>query len=121
MEESITSKEYEIQEVLELECPEIFGVLSVIKISESEVEAKLDQVGKIIGFGFSGGFCCGHDGVDNAKEGGLVSLGRWVLDDVVFKMTGELFIHYSVGLGVWVFLGLGRLSRRWVVAITPHS
>ena len=37
------------------------------RITSSRVQAKLDQVGNMTGFGVSGGFHCGHDGVYDSK------------------------------------------------------
>ena len=43
-----------------------------------------------------GGCHCGHDGVDDTKGDGLILIGRWVLDAVGFKLTGETPVQSSV-------------------------
>ena len=53
------------------------------------------------GFGFGGGGCRGHNGFDDTKGGGLLSLGGGVLYVICFKLTGETPIQSGVGLRLW--------------------
>ena len=61
----------------------------------------MDQISNITCFGGGGGdiggdggsFRCGHDGVDNAKGGGLFLLDRWVLDAIGFKLVDETYVY----------------------------
>ena len=48
---------------------------------------------------------CGHNGVDNAKGGGLFSFEQRIFDAVGFKLTGEVSVQSGVGLGVWKIYG----------------
>ena len=74
--------------------------LGVLARPEIEVEAQLDQTGNMAGFGVRGCGRCGHDGLDDAEGGGLISLDRRVLNTVGFKLTGKASIQSGVGLGV---------------------
>ena len=67
--ESIPNKEDRFQEVSKLDCLEMTSALDVFTQPEVEVEALLDQVSDISGFGVGGGGYCGHAGVDNTKGG----------------------------------------------------
>ena len=71
-------------------------VLGVLSQYDTEVEAELDQVGNVTGFGFSVSCRCSHYIVDNAKEGGLRLLDRWVLDALGLKLPGEAPVHSGV-------------------------
>ena len=50
------------------------GTLGVFTRPESEVEAQLEHIGYMWGFGIGGGGRSGHDGVDNAKGGAFSGL-----------------------------------------------
>ena len=78
---------------------------SVFAQAESELEAQLDQIGYMMGFGVGGGGRCGHYGLNNAKGGGISLLNQRVLDAIYFKLTDGAYIQSGVGLGVW------RISR----------
>ena len=77
------------------------GALGVFTQPEAEVEAQCDQVGDLTGFGVVGCGHCSHDGVENAKGGGLFLFDSRVIYTVVFKLVGELSVQSGVGLGVW--------------------
>ena len=77
------------------------SALCVLTQPEAEVEYQLDHVGYLTGFGVVGDCRCGHNGVDNAKGGGIFSFERRVLNAVGFNMTGEATAQSSVSLGVW--------------------
>ena len=77
------------------------GALGVITQPESELEARLDQVGDVSGFGFGGGGFRNHNGLDDSKGGGFLSLDKWFLDAIGFKLTAEAPVQSGVGLGVW--------------------
>ena len=81
------------------------GALCVFTRTEAEVEAQLDQVGNMTGFGVEGGGCHGHDGLENSERDGLFLFDRRFLDVVGFKLMSEASVQSSVGLVVW------RLSR----------
>ena len=57
------------------------------------------------GFGVGGGGRRGHDGLENAKGGGLLSFYWRVLDSVGSNLEGEASVQSGIGLGIW------RLSR----------
>ena len=65
------------------------SALGVIAQPEAEVEAQLDQVGNMTGFGVGFGGHRSQFGLDNAKGGGLLLFDRKVLDAIYFKLTGE--------------------------------
>ena len=87
-------------------------VLGVLSQPETEVEANLDQVGDIAGFGFSGGCRCSRIGLDDAKGGGLLFLYKFFLNAVVFKLNGEAPFQSGVVLGIWDFYAVGKATRR---------
>ena len=72
-------------------------------------------------FWVSGSCRCFHDGVDDTKGYGLLLIGRWFLFSIGFKMTGEVPVQASVGLGVWGNFGPGSPSRMWVTKTTPYA
>ena len=94
------NEEEEVQEGTELDCSAVTGALGVFTQPEAEVEAQLDQVGDMTGFGVGGGGCYVHDGMDNSKGGSFFSFDRRVLNVVGFKLIGEASVQSGVGLGV---------------------
>ena len=116
-EESIPNEEDKFQEGPELDWLAVAGALGVFTRSEAEVDAQLDQVGNLTGFGVGGDGRCGYGGVDNAKGGGLFLFDRRVLDAVGFKLPGERSAQSGVGMSVWriywvreAIQGVGRLN-----------
>ena len=107
-EESILSEEEKVQEGPELGCLAVTGEFGVFAQPEAEVEAQLVQVGGMTGFSVGGGVRRGHDGFENAKEGGLFLFDRRVLDAVGFKLLGETSVQSGVGLGVWRLSWVGE-------------
>ena len=66
-EESIPNEEDKVQEGTKLDCSVVAGVLGVFVRPGAEIEARLDQVGDLPGFGVGGDGRCSHDGVDNSE------------------------------------------------------
>ena len=79
-----------------MDFPVMSCVLGVLSQPETEVEANLDQVGDIAGFGFSGGCRCSRIGLDDAKGGGLLFLYRFFLNAVFFKLMGQTHVQSNV-------------------------
>ena len=73
-EESITDNEDKVQEGEELECSAVTNALGALAQPELEVQAQLDQVVNLTGYGFGVGGRSGHNILDDAKGGGLLSL-----------------------------------------------
>ena len=83
------------------------SALVVFAQPEAEVEAQLDQVGDMKGFGVGGDVHRGHNGLDNSKGYSLLFFDRRVLGAIGFKLVGEAYVQSGVGLGI------RRLSRVW--------
>ena len=73
-EESIPNGEEKVQEGPECACLAVTSALDVFTQPEAEVEAQLDQVGDMSGFGVGGGGRCSHDRVDNVEGDGISRL-----------------------------------------------
>ena len=98
-EDLIPKKEDKVQEGPGLDCSLVTGALGVLVRPEVEVEYQLDQVGKMTGFGVVIGAHYSHSVLDNAKWGILFSFDWRFLNDIYFKLTGELYVLFSVGFG----------------------
>ena len=72
------------------------------------MESQLDQVGNMSGFGVGGGCRHGHNVLDNAKGSGPFLFYQRVLDAVGFKLMGEAFVQFGVGLSVWRLYQVGE-------------
>ena len=99
----------------------VAGALGVFTRPEAEVDAQLDQVGDLTGFGVGGDGRCGYGGVDNAKGGGLFLFGRRFLDAVVFNLTGEAYVQSVVRLGVCKLSKVGNAIQEVGLLNRPHA
>ena len=63
-EDTDPDEEQELQEGPELDCPAVAFALGVFTGHEAEVEAQLDQVGDVVGFGVRSGGSCIHNGLE---------------------------------------------------------
>ena len=48
----------------------------VLTVSAAELESQLDLVGNVAGFEVGGGGSCDHNGLDDSKGGGIITLDR---------------------------------------------
>ena len=81
--------------------------LGVFAGPEAEVEAQLDQVRNVPGFGVKGGGSHGHNRLDNTQGSGFSPLECRILDPISFELAGELYVQAGVRLGVE---GLSRVG-----------
>ena len=86
----------------------VIGTIGVLAQPEGKVEAQLYQVGDVTSFGVGGGGRHGHNGLNDAKGGSLLSFDRKVFYTVGFKLMVEASTHSGVGLGFWRISCVGK-------------
>ena len=94
------NKENEVQEEPELDFPAVSSALGVPTRTEVRVEVQLEQVNNMSLFGVGGGGSIRHDGLDDTKGRGLLSLGGGVLDPIGFELMGKAPVQSGVSLGI---------------------
>ena len=97
-EETVPEKEQEVKEGPEQACSEVACALGVFAGPGEEVEAQLDQVDDVVGFGVGGGGCHDHNGVDDSQGDGFLPLDWGILDTVGFEMPDEALVNTGVSL-----------------------
>ena len=86
----------------------VASALGVFIQSEAEVEAQVDQIGNLTGFGVGREGGCGNNGMHDAKWYGLFLFDRRVLKAVGFKLLGKTSAQSGMGLGVERFSWVGK-------------
>ena len=72
--------------------------LDVLTRHETEVEAQLDKVGNMVGLGIRGGYCLGHNGV-NDSQGDRFFLPEWLSFHLVgIELLDEVLVKTGVSL-----------------------
>ena len=93
-------KENKFQAGPELYCSAVARALDVITGPEAEVEAQLDYVDNVAGFGVGGRSSHGHYEMGDPKGEKLITIDGGILDNVSFEVTGEALVQAGVSLVV---------------------
>ena len=119
--ELVPNKDLTFQEGKKLGCSVVALSLGVLAGPEAGIESQLVQGEDVAGFGVEGRGSCGHDRMDDAKGGGLLTLNGGIFNPINFEFMGKEPVQDGVSLGIGRIYGVGRPSKRWVTAISLHA